>query len=83
MYYRTNTPYDFGKKIKEIRISKHMSLKYVEQLSDVSASYLNKLESGQNRSPSLPIFIALAEAYSMEVMDLLKIALNDYGIINL
>lgn len=83
MYYRTNTPYDFGKKIKEIRISKHMSLKYVEKLSNVSAAYLNRLEEGKSRSPTLPVIIKLARAYDIELIDMLKIALKDYGIINL
>lgn len=81
--YRTAMPYEVGKKIKYIRTSKHMSLKYVEQLSGVSAAYLNRLEEGKSRSPALPIIIKLSQAYDMEVIDMLKIALKDYGIINL
>lgn len=72
--------YRLGQKLKEIRISKHMSLKYVERLSNISAAYLSRLEEGKSKSPTLPVIIKLARAYDVEVIELLKIALKDYGL---
>lgn len=70
--------YEFGKILKNIRTSKNMSLRYVEKISGVSATYLWRLEEGNSRCPTIPVIVKLAEAYNLDAMELLKMAADDY-----
>lgn len=54
---------NFGIMLKHYRTKvKNYSLKQLEELSGVSASYANRLETGERRSPSITIVLQLAEA---------------------
>lgn len=68
---------NFGRELKELRISKSMSLRDVELLSGVSASYLWRLETGDKRAPTIPILTKLAVVYKINPIELLKIALGE------
>jgi len=41
---------------------KGLSLKQLEELSEINASYLSRLERGEKNAPSLPIVIRIAES---------------------
>jgi transcriptional regulator with XRE-family HTH domain len=53
---------NFGLMIKHYRKIKNYSLKQLEELSGVSASYVNRLERGERKSPSITKILQLAEA---------------------
>lgn len=67
----------FGEKLKEIRVSKDMSLKDIEEICGVSASYIWRIEIGEKKSPSIPILAKISKAYNINLMDMLKMALED------
>ncbi|MBO2945638.1 helix-turn-helix domain-containing protein [Paenibacillus sp. F411] len=53
----------FGILIRHYRMKvKDLSLKQLEELSQVSSSYINRLERGEKTSPSLPVVFSLAES---------------------
>ncbi|WFB59689.1 helix-turn-helix transcriptional regulator [Paenibacillus sp. BR1-192] len=53
----------FGILIRQYRMKvKDLSLKQLEELSQVSSSYINRLERGEKTSPSLPVVFSLAES---------------------
>lgn len=65
---------EFGAYIKEIRDRNGYSLKEVEEMTKISASYINRIEKGERNAPSYPIIEKLAQAYNVPVHDLLKSA---------
>lgn len=67
----------FGEKLREIRVSKDMSLKDIEEICGVSASYIWRIEIGEKKSPSIPILAKISKAYNISLMDMLKMALED------
>lgn len=53
----------FGILIRHYRMKvKDLSLKQLEEMSQVSSSYINRLERGEKTSPSLPVVFSLAES---------------------
>lgn len=71
---RTINP-EFGKKIKELREAKGMSLKDLEHVSGVTSSYVHRIEKGL-RKPSVEKIEKLADALDAdfkELLDLLNI----------
>jgi transcriptional regulator with XRE-family HTH domain len=67
-------PDGFGSYIRHLRERLGYSLKEVDELTGISASYINRIEQGQRKAPSYPILEKLAEAYKVDVTELLKIA---------
>jgi len=51
---------NFGIMLKHYRKLKNLSLKELENLCGVSASYINRLERGERRSPSISVILRLA-----------------------
>lgn len=64
----------FGSYIRHLRERLGYSLKEVGELTGISPSYINRIEQGQRKAPSYPIIEKLAEAYKVDVTELLKIA---------
>ena len=67
----------FGSYLRELRANKSYSLKQLEELTGVSASYLNRMENGTRQSPSFPIVEKLAEHLGVETLQLCQIAMNN------
>lgn len=68
---------NFGGYIKELRQNLEMSLKMVEQITGISASYLNRIENGNRKCVSLPIIESLAKCYNRSPLELVQVALNE------
>jgi transcriptional regulator with XRE-family HTH domain len=51
---------NFGIMLKHYRKIKNLSLKELENLCGVSASYINRLERGERRSPTISVILRLA-----------------------
>ncbi|WP_067929223.1 helix-turn-helix domain-containing protein [Alicyclobacillus shizuokensis] len=62
-----------GARIKFLREQKHLSLKDLENKTGISASYLNRLEKGERKSPGCPIMFKLADALDVSVFELLHL----------
>ena len=60
--------------IKFRREEKGLSLNEMANLTGVSGSYINRLEKGERRAPSLPIMQAIAKALDFDVAELLNLA---------
>lgn len=67
---------NFGSYIKELRKNLCLSLKMVEQITGISASYLNRIENGSRKCVSLPIIESLAYSYNRSPLELVEVALN-------
>lgn len=65
---------NFGSLIKHLREEKGYSLKEMEELTGVSASYIHRIEKGERKAPSLKIIEKLAEVLDQDVYDLLEVA---------
>lgn len=67
----------FAVKIKQAREKKGFSLKKLADMTDTSASYLNRLERYERRNPSFSLFILLSEALEIDLWELLHIAIEE------
>ena len=67
-----------GSYIREKRELKGLSLKELEELSDISASYINRIENGNRKAPSVPILTNLARCLGIDVADLLELTRNEH-----
>lgn len=65
---------NLGPVLKEIRSSKGLSLREVEQATGVSNAYLSQLENGKVRKPSLFFIHKLARVYGWTIDELLDAA---------
>lgn len=63
---------DFGSWVKQIRLSKGLSLKELEILSGVTASYVHRLENGSRKTPSVPIVEKLAKGLGVSPDEFLR-----------
>lgn len=61
----------FGDYIKELRKSKGYSLQDLENRTQISASYINRLENGSRKTPSIPIAEKLAIGLGVPVQEFL------------
>ena len=61
----------FGKKVREIRLSKNMSQGDVAKILSVSPTYISSIERGQ-RNPSLITMEKIAKALKVKIDDLIK-----------
>jgi transcriptional regulator with XRE-family HTH domain len=66
---------NFGILLKYFRELRGYSLKDLESISNVSASYIFRLENGNRKAPSLPKVFALAEALKITYFKLFETAM--------
>ncbi|MEM7510134.1 MAG: helix-turn-helix domain-containing protein [Bacteroidota bacterium] len=65
-----------GKKIKEIRKSRQMSLQEVASKSSVTAGLLSKIENFRT-IPSLPVLLSIAKALDVDLSELVSSVMNN------
>ncbi|CAK1250628.1 SOS-response transcriptional repressor LexA (RecA-mediated autopeptidase) (LexA) [Fructobacillus fructosus] len=66
---------EFGRKIKEIREAKHMSVRQVAIKADMSHSYLSTIENGRRDTiPSKKTLLKMAHGLNMSQNDIFKVA---------
>ncbi|MEL6192123.1 MAG: XRE family transcriptional regulator [Bacteroidota bacterium] len=65
-----------GKKIKEIRKSRQMSLQEVASKSSVTAGLLSKIENFRT-IPSLPVLLGIAKALDVDLSELVSSVMNN------
>ncbi|GAA0860172.1 hypothetical protein GCM10008916_25330 [Clostridium nitritogenes] len=61
----------FGKKLRQCRLEKKLSMNALSKLSGVSSSYISDLENGKNNRPSVDILYRLADALGVSRNELL------------
>ncbi|HEL2860287.1 TPA: helix-turn-helix domain-containing protein [Clostridioides difficile] len=79
LYNRLNRITDtaFGDWIKKLRTERELTYKELASLSEVSSSYIYRIESGEKKTPSMAVACALSDALGQDRSDLYKI-LNVY-----
>lgn len=60
----------FGRRLRELRIARHLTQEALAEAAGITATYTSDLERGK-RAPSLTIILKLARALDVEVADLL------------
>ncbi|MEM8898197.1 MAG: helix-turn-helix domain-containing protein [Bacteroidota bacterium] len=65
-----------GKKIKEIRKNRQMSLQEVASKSNVTAGLLSKIENFRT-IPSLPVLLGIAKALDVDISELVSSVMNN------
>lgn len=65
---------DFGLMLKRLREQKGFSLSKVEEMTGISASYINRIELGQRKAPSYPIIEKIAAALNVSAHSLFDVA---------
>ena len=63
---------DFGAWIKQLRLAKKYSLKTLESISGVTASYIHRIENGAKKTPSVPVAEKLAEGLGVNPDEFLR-----------
>ncbi|WP_051556568.1 helix-turn-helix domain-containing protein [Alkalihalobacterium bogoriense] len=63
---------NFGKLLKKLRLEKGYSLQQLAELSNVTPSYINRLERGLRKRPSIPLMMQLAEALKVDISVLIR-----------
>jgi transcriptional regulator with XRE-family HTH domain len=58
-----------GKRIKEIRRSKHLSQEQLAEKADINSKYLSRMERG-TENPTLDMLIKLANALDVEMWEM-------------
>ncbi len=66
-----NSPPDIGRKIKQLRSEKNLTLAQLAQMSSVSKSMLSQIERGRT-NPTLAILWALTQSLEIDISDLLN-----------
>ncbi|MCC0727185.1 helix-turn-helix domain-containing protein [Clostridioides sp. ZZV14-6045] len=79
LYNRLNRITDtvFGDWIKKLRTEKQLTYKELGSLSEVSSSYIYRIEAGEKKTPSMAVACALSDALGQDRTELYKI-LNVY-----
>ncbi len=70
LYVATNNAQSFGTRVKEIRISKKMSVYAFAEKVGICRSYVSQIESG-DKLPSLETFLLIVRALEVTPNDLL------------
>jgi len=65
---------NFGSLIKHKREEKGYSLNKLQELTGISPSYINRIEKGERKAPSLKIIEKLADALDADISELLSVA---------
>lgn len=66
----------FGQLLRTLREEKGYTLRQLEEMTNVTASYLYRIETGHRKAPSLNIVQRLAEALEVDPLILIEVA-ND------
>lgn len=61
----------FGKRVREVRLSRGLSQMALADILSVTTTYVGRIERGE-RSPALPTIARLAKALSTTVCDLCR-----------
>lgn len=56
----------FGPLLRQLRQQRNLSLANLEKMTDVSASYLNSIENGSRKAPSIGMIEALSKALDVD-----------------
>ena len=62
----------FGAYLRELRKSRGLRLREVEELAGLSNAYVSQLECGSRKAPSIDCLARLAKAYRLPTIDLLR-----------
>jgi transcriptional regulator with XRE-family HTH domain len=62
------------KRLKSLRKSLGLTLRNVEQKTDISNAYLSQLENGKAKSPSPAVLLKLSNLYEIDQIELLQLA---------
>ena len=65
---------NFGALIKQLRKSNGYTLTSLAEITGISASYINRMEHGERKAPSVPIITKLSEALNVSTEELLEVA---------
>lgn len=66
---------DFGKRLRQLRLEKGLTLRSLAEASGVDFTYLSKIENGKlGYSPSADTIRAFARALSCDSLELLRLA---------
>lgn len=68
----------FGSALKYWREKRGMTLQQLFEKTGVSNAYLNRLEKGERKAPSVPIASKIAEALGIPLSTLLDIAVSEH-----
>lgn len=60
-----------GKKIRELRVKRGLSLTELAKLSGISKSYLSFIERGEQANPSIEVIDKIAHALKIDIQTLL------------
>lgn len=74
---------NFGSLIKHKREEKGYSLNKLQELTGISPSYINRIEKGERKAPSLKIIEKLADALDADLSELLSVANRENGDVEL
>ncbi|MGV3488345.1 MAG: helix-turn-helix domain-containing protein [Tuberibacillus sp.] len=61
-----------GKKIKQLRLQRGMSLSDLAERADVSKSYLSTIERDIQKNPSIQFLEKIADVFGISVLQLIK-----------
>ena len=65
---------NFGYMLRSLREQRGLSLAKLGDIAGISSSYINRIELGERKAPSLPVIESLAEALNVETSVLLSAA---------
>ncbi|MEK4826678.1 helix-turn-helix transcriptional regulator [Niallia sp. FSL W8-0951] len=68
---------DFAKLLKKLRLSKGYSLQQLAERSNVTPSYLNRLERGERKTPTFSVLQHIAEGLDVDVNVLVGLDAKD------
>lgn len=66
-----------GKKIRDLRIERGISLTELSKLSGVSKSYLSFIERGKQTNPSIDVIEKIAKALKIDLQSLIKMEMKN------
>jgi transcriptional regulator with XRE-family HTH domain len=67
---------ELGNLLREKRIQRGLSLRDVEQRTNITSSYLNRLEKGNRANPSVLMIKKLGEFYGIDEKLIIELATN-------
>ena len=66
---------EIGKRIRELRKQKHLTLRQLAQMARINYTYLSKIENGRlSHTPSVQTLRELAHALDVDELELLQMA---------
>jgi len=65
---------ELGRYLKEARVKLGLSLREAQERSNVSNAYISLIESGRRIDPHPNILKKLADAYKLELQDVMRVA---------